>query len=122
MHFLLYNAPYITAILILCAGLYMVITEDSVIKKVIGLSIFQSSLLIFFISLGKIRYGIVPISICDIKPCQVIYSNPLPHVLMLTAIVVGIATMAVAISFCILVQKKFGTLSSSEIMCRVEEE
>lgn len=121
MHFLLHNAPYITSIIIFCAGLYMTITEDSVIKKVIGLSVFQSGILVFFIALGKIRNGVIPISLCQVQPCNVTYSNPLPHVLMLTAIVVGIATMAVAISFCILVQKKFGTLSSSEIDGRVEK-
>ncbi|MBN9542284.1 MAG: cation:proton antiporter subunit C [Alphaproteobacteria bacterium] len=118
----MHNLPYVVAIVIFCIGLYMIITEDSVMKKIIGLTIFQSSILIFFIALGKIRFGIVPVSKCEVTPCDIIYSNPLPHVLMLTAIVVGIATMAVAISFCILVQKKFGTLNSTEILGRAEEE
>ena len=93
------NSIYILAVIVLCSGLYIMIVDNNYIRRIIGLGIFQTSCLIFFIALGKLNIGIIPFDRCaDIKKCTYIYSASLPHVLMLTAIVVGFATLSVGLS------------------------
>ena len=87
----LINLNYNFAIILFCIGLYVVLASNNLMKKLLGLSLFQTSVLWFYISLGKI-YGAKP-PICN-QDCADLYSNPLPHVLMLTAIVVGIANLS----------------------------
>ena len=87
------------------------LTSHNYIHKIIGLGIFQSSVLIFYLSLGKIKTGGVPI----IQEGVNTYTSPVPHVLMLTAIVVGFATLSVALSFIYQIYKYFGTISEHEI-------
>jgi multicomponent Na+:H+ antiporter subunit C len=87
------------------------LTSDNYVRKIIGLSIFQSSILIFYIALGKVKYGAVPI----LKQEAQLYSSPLPHVLMLTAIVVGFATLSVGIALICRMHKQFGVISESQI-------
>ena len=82
----------------------MVLASENLIKRLLGLSLFQTSVLWFYISLGKI-YGAKP-PICPISGCIEIYSNPLPHVLMLTAIVVGIATLALGFALVIKINNR----------------
>lgn len=107
---------YYFAMIILITGLFIMITSDNYLRKLIGLSIFQSSVLVFYISLGKIKDGIVPIDICKQgDTCSYIYTNPLPHVLMLTAIVVGFSTLAVGFAFIYGIYKEYGTLSETKI-------
>ena len=88
------NWNYIVVIMLMMAGLYIIISNQNFIKKLVGLSIFQSSVFIFYISLGKVSGGTAPIltGVSD-----TVYSNPLPHVLILTAIVVGVATNALGL-------------------------
>ena len=88
------NWNYIVVIMLMMAGLYIIISNQNFIKKLVGLSIFQSSVFIFYISLGKVLGGTAPIltGVSD-----TVYSNPLPHVLILTAIVVGVATNALGL-------------------------
>jgi multicomponent Na+:H+ antiporter subunit C len=81
------------------------------VRKIIGLGIFQSSVLIFYIALGKVDVGIPPI----FKDGNHTYSSPLPHVLMLTAIVVGFATLSVGLALIYRIFKEFGTISESKI-------
>lgn len=83
---------YNFAIILFCVGLYITLASEDNIKKLFGLSLFQNSVLWFYIALGKVNNGIPPI-LSDNTINS--YSNPLPHVLMLTAIVVGVATIAV---------------------------
>lgn len=109
------NLIYFFAVIVLTSGLFIMLISDNFIKKIIGLSVFQSSVLIFFISLGKTRDGIVPIDICKSEICEHVYSSPLPHVLMLTAIVVGFATMSVGLALIYQIRKEFGTVLESEI-------
>ena len=114
---------FIFAIFILASGLFVMITSDNYIKKIIGLGIFQSSVLVFYIALGKIKQGIVPIDICMTVPnCNHVFSNPLPHVLMLTAIVVGFATMAVGFALIKQIKQQYGSISEQEIIDQMEEE
>lgn len=94
------------------------LTSDNYVRKIIGLGVFQSSVLIFYIALGKVDKGIVPINRCMgniTQKCEYIYSNPLPHVLMLTAIVVGFATLSVGLSLISRIYKQFGTILESKI-------
>lgn len=109
---------FILAIIVLNSGLYIMLTSDNYIKKIIGLAIFQSSVLIFYIAFGKIAGGAAPI---DIEDPQLLLSSPLPHVLMLTAIVVGFATMSVAFALVKTIKKEYGTISEKEILEQEEE-
>ena len=96
---MLVDMIYLLAVIVLCTGLYIMIVDNNYIRRIIGLGIFQTSCLIFFIALGKINIGIIPFEKCiGEEPCAYAYSGALPHVLMLTAIVVGFATLGVGLA------------------------
>ncbi len=107
---------YWVVILLMMAGLYVVIAKGNLVKKVIGLNIFQVSVIMFYVSMGKVRGGTAPI----VAEGFDVYSNPLPHVLMLTAIVVGVATTALALSLVVRIHEAYGTIEEDEI--REQEE
>jgi multicomponent Na+:H+ antiporter subunit C len=102
---------YWVVIVLMMAGFYVVIAQDNLIKKVVGLNIFQVSVFVFYISMGKIEGGSAPILDDAVK----IYSNPLPHVLILTAIVVGVATTALALALVVRIKRAYGTIEEDEI-------
>lgn len=106
------NIIYFTAAFIFSCGLFIMITSNNYLRKVIGLGIFQSAILIFYIALGKVERGIPPL----LKQEEFLYSNPLPHVLMLTAIVVGFATLAVALALIYRIFHYYGTIEENEIL------
>ena len=108
-YFGLYN--YWVAIILMMTGFYIVISSGNLIKKIIGLNIFQVSVFLFYISMGKITGGKAPIK-TDLSS---IYSNPLPHVLILTAIVVGVATTALGLSLVVRINEEYGTIEEDEI-------
>ncbi len=108
----LYN--YWIVIFLMMTGLYIVISRRNLIKKMVGLSIFQTSVFLLFISMGKKAGGTAPILIEGAE--DVIYSNPLPHVLILTAIVVGVATTAVGLALVVRINEEFGTIEADEIL------
>lgn len=93
-------------------GLYTVITRPNLIKKLIGLSIFQVSVFLFYISMGKITGGTAPI----LAEGTEVYSNPLPHVLILTAIVVGIATLSLGLALVVRIGEAYDTIEEDEII------
>lgn len=103
---------YWIAILLMMSGFYTVIVSGNLIKKLLGLGIFQTSVLIFFISLSKIQGATAPILID--KP-DVVYGNPLPHVLMLTAIVVGVATLSMGMALVVRINEAYGSIEEDEI-------
>ena len=115
---------YWVFIILMVSGLYIVISRENLIKKVIGLNIFQSSVFLFFISIGKIEGGAVPIinhgsEVPIINhgsevPIDIIYSNPLPHVLILTAIVVGVSTTALALSLIVRIYNQYKVIEDDE--------
>lgn len=107
----LYN--YWIFIFLMMVGFYILISRRNLVKKILGLSIFQTSVFIFYISMGKIFGGTAPILIEGRD--DVVYSNPVPHVLILTAIVVGVATTAVALSLVIRIKEAYGTIEGDEI-------
>lgn len=105
----LYN--YWIVVLLMMIGFYIVIAHENLIKKLVGLTIFQTSVFFFYISMGKISEATAPI--LDDK--WQLYSNPLPHVLILTAIVVGIATTALGLAIVVRIQEAYGSIEESEI-------
>ena len=105
----LYN--YWIVIVLMMIGFYIIIAHGHLIKKIVGLNIFQTSVFIFYISLGKVEGGTAPIWQENIT----LYSNPLPHVLILTAIVVGIATTALGLALTIRLKEAYGTIDEDEI-------
>ncbi|MDN4501597.1 cation:proton antiporter subunit C [Alteromonadaceae bacterium BrNp21-10] len=109
MFYDLYN--YWMVIVLMMIGLYIVISRNNLIKKLIGLNIFQTSVFIFYISVGKVDGGTAPI----FSSTETLYSNPLPHVLILTAIVVGIATMALALALVVRIKRAYGTVEDAEL-------
>lgn len=112
----MHNLIYFFAVIILTTGLFIMLTSDNFIRKIIGLAVFQNSILVFYIALGKSSIGIVPIDICkDLDVCPYTFSSPLPHVLMLTAIVVGFATMSVGFALIYKIHKEYGTISEEKI-------
>ena len=115
----LYN--YWVIVILMMTGLYVLIARQNLIKKLIGLGLFQTSIFYLYITLGKMEGGTAPILTTPEaagiagRTGTVLYSNPLPHVLILTAIVVGIATTAVALALAIRIQEEFGTIEDDEI-------
>ena len=108
----LYN--YWMVVVLMVMGLYVLMAERNLVKKVIGLNIFQVSVILFYITLAKVRGGTAPV-VPEGAAEGLVYSNPLPHVLMLTAIVVGIATIAVALALVVRIHEEFGTLEEDEL-------
>jgi len=107
---------YWISIVLMLIGFYAMIAKDNLIKKIIGLNIFQTAIFLFYISLGDIKGGTEPIVSEEMIAQGYVYVNPLPHVLILTAIVVGVATTAVALALVILMYEEYGTIEESEII------
>ena len=102
---------YIVTIFLMMAGLYIVVARGNMVKKLVGLSIFQTSVYLLYIAPGKVIGGTPPI----IDSGFSIYSNPLPHVLILTAIVVGVATLALGLAIVVRINEAFGTVEEDQI-------
>jgi len=105
------------AMALLTVGLYIVIARGNLVKKLVGLSIFQTSVYLLYISAGKIIGGTAPIIAEGFR----VYSNPLPHVLILTAIVVGVATLALGLALVVRIKEAYGTIEEDEIHSQDEE-
>ena len=110
-------------IFLMVSGLYIVIARSNMIKTLVGLGLFQTSVYLLYLSPGKILGGTPPI----IAPGYSVYSNPLPHVLILTAIVVGVATLALGLALVVRINESYGTIEEDEIdrldhLIEVEEE
>ena len=111
---------YWVVIVLMMIGLYIVIARDNLVKKMMGLTIFQVAAIMLYVSMGKVKGGTAPILPPGeghgvIYDPSIVYSNPLPHVLMLTAIVVGIATTALGLSIVVRIYEAYGTVEEDEI-------
>ncbi len=111
MDFFIGHYNYWIVIILMMVGLYTVISRGNLIKKVIGLNIFQVSVFFLYISIGNVEGGAAPI----MAEGTTVYSNPLPHVLILTAIVVGVATTALALALVVRIKESYGTIEEDEI-------
>ena len=108
---------YWVVIVLMMAGLYIMIARQNLIKKMIGLSVFQTSIFYLYIGIGKVSGGTAPILAEGITS----YSNPVPHVLILTAIVVGVATTAVGLALIVRIHEEYGTIEEDEIRAQEEQ-
>lgn len=104
---------YWVFVLLLMIGFYAIVARTNLIKKVIGLSIFQTSVFLMYISMGKVEGGTAPIIIPGLENAT--FSSPLPQVLILTAIVVGISTTALALSIVVRIREEYGTVEEDDI-------
>ena len=111
MDFIISHYNYWIVIFLMMVGLYTVISRGNLIKKIIGLNIFQVSVFFLYISISTVEDGAAPIITEGIK----VYSNPLPHVLILTAIVVGVATTALGLALVVRIKESYGTIEEDEI-------
>ena len=103
---------YWIVFLLMIIGLFLVIGRKNFLKKIVGLTIFQTSVFLLYITFGKIKGGTPPILNNAI---DTVYSNPLPHVLILTAIVVGVATTALGLSLVLRINSEYGSIEEDEI-------
>ncbi len=103
---------YFITVFLMMAGLFIVIARGNLIKKLVGLGIFQTSVYLLYIMPGKVVGGTAPI----ISEAFKLYSNPLPHVLMLTAIVVGVATLALGLALVVRIREAYGSIEEDEIL------
>jgi multicomponent Na+:H+ antiporter subunit C len=102
---------YWVVVVLVMTGLYVVMANANLVKKVLGLNIFQAAVFILYISAGKLEGGTAPILAEGFSR----YANPLPHVLILTAIVVGVATTALALALVVRIHDAYGTIEEDEI-------
>ena len=110
---------YLVVIVLMMGGLFIVISQTNLVKKLVGLAIFQTSVFLFYISAGKIAGGTAPI-LTDAP--GTVYSNPLPHVLILTAIVVGVATTALGLALVLRIHAAFGSIEEDEVLAMKAED
>ncbi len=128
------------SVILMMIGLYAMITKNNLIKKLIGMSIFQTAIILFYVSAGVKEGATIPIVEHRAPATEEVgqasghsdtegeahvinpdhYSNPLPHVLMLTAIVVGVATLGVALAVTQVIYKNFGTLEEDELLAKIK--
>ncbi len=109
---ILSHFSYAVTIFLMIGGLFIVIGRGNLIKKLVGLGIFQTSVYLLYIAPGKIIGGTAPI----VSDAYTVYSNPLPHVLILTAIVVGVATLALGLALVARIREAYGSIEEDEIL------
>ncbi len=120
--FLVGHVNYWLFTVLMMTGLYIVVAKGNLVKKVVGLNIFQTSVFMLYISMGKVTGGTAPIFPADMEiDPEVVYSNPLPHVLILTAIVVGIATTSLALALIVRIREEYDTIEEDGIL-EIEQE
>lgn len=119
MEFVVGYYNYLVVVFLMMLGFYVVISRGNLVKTLVGLSVFQTSVFIFYISLARVRGGTAPILIEGAE--DVVYSSPLPHVLILTAIVVSISTTALGLALVVRIKESYGTIEEDEID-RIEHE
>jgi multicomponent Na+:H+ antiporter subunit C len=124
--FIVGHLNYWLFIVLMMTGLYIVVARGNLVKKIVGLNIFQTSVFMLYISIGKVTGGTAPIypvdsqGVMQVDP-SIVYSNPLPHVLILTAIVVGIATTSLALALIIRIREEYDTIEEEDIL-KIERE
>ena len=127
MQSIISDYKYWIYILLMMIGLYAMLAKNNLVKKVIGMSIFQTAIIVFYVSIGAKKHASIPIiahgpghdaveAAIDITH----YANPLPHVLMLTAIVVSVGTLGVALAICLGIYRRYHSLEEDEIQEKLQ--
>jgi multicomponent Na+:H+ antiporter subunit C len=146
--FFIERLNYVIYVVLLLIGLHGMIAKNNLIKKLIGMTIFQTAIILFYVSVGVKEGATIPIYLSEHDPHgshvsdgdenvndeaghgPVVleaglverYANPLPHVLMLTAIVVGVATLGLALALCLRIYQGYGTIEEDEILAKIERQ
>ncbi|MDC1143025.1 cation:proton antiporter subunit C [Planctomycetota bacterium] len=115
MQFFAEHYNYWISIVLMMIGFYSVIAKSNLVKKAIGLGLFQTGIFLFYVSIGKVSDGTAPVRVIGENASEAVYSNPLPHALILTAIVVSVSTLAVAMAIIINVKEQYGTIDDEDI-------
>jgi multicomponent Na+:H+ antiporter subunit C len=119
--FFLGHYAYWFVIILMCVGLYGILFKKNLVKKTIGLAIFQTSVVLYFVSIASKWGATVPVKDSTIPVEQAAnYLNPLPHTLMLTAIVVGVATLGVAFTLIMAIYNRYETLDEQELLEKIQ--
>lgn len=111
MDFIIGHYNYWVAVFLMMVGFYTIISRGNLVKKIVGLNIFQVSVFMLYISMSTVHGGAAPIITEGVES----YSNPLPHVLILTAIVVGVATTALGLALVVRIKEAYGSIEEDEI-------
>ena len=112
---------FLTVVIIFVWGFYIMVTRYNLVKKLIGMYLIQTSVIFFLVSISAKKGATVPILLSTTEPVKsTIYANPLPHVMTLTAIVVGVATLGVGLALCSAIYKTYGSLDEEEIIKKLE--
>lgn len=124
--FIIGHMNYWLFIALMMTGLYIVVAKGNLVKKIVGLNMFQTAVFMLYISIGKVTGGTAPIYPSNLQgkvkyDPEIVYSNPLPHVLILTAIVVGVATTSLGLAMIIRIREEYGTIEEEGIW-RIEKE
>lgn len=123
LDFVIGHMNYWLVVVLMMTGFYIVVARGNYVKKIVGLNIFQTSVFMFYISVGKVTGGTAPIYPVDLNiDPDIAYSNPLPHVLILTAIVVGVATTSLGLALIIRIREAYGTIEEQEILAIEQKE
>ncbi len=111
------HVNYWVVIMVMMTGLYMAVAQSDLMRKLIGITLFQTAVFFFYISFGFVRDAQVPILTEGAER----YSNPLPHVLILTAIVVGVATTALGLALVVRIRERYGSIDEVELAALADE-
>lgn len=112
------HAPYVLTIVLLLIGLHAMMVKQNLLKKLIGMNVFQGAIILFYIVFAYRDGATVPI-LDPARPDPTAYHNPIPHGLMLTAIVVSVATSGVAMALLIRIYRRFGTIDEAALLKRL---
>jgi multicomponent Na+:H+ antiporter subunit C len=107
---------YWVVIVLMMIGFYTVISHDNLVKKLIGLNLFQTAVFVFYISMGKITGSTAPILMHGEGSEDALYAHPLPHVLILTAIVVGVSTTALGLALVVRINEAYGSIEEDDVL------
>ncbi len=123
LFFAVFERPnFLTFIIIFLWGFYIMMTRYNLVKKLVGMYLVQTSVIFFLVSISAKQEATAPVLLSTTDPVQVAnYTNPLPHVLTLTAIVVGVATLGVGLAMCAAIYRRYGSLDEEEILNRLKE-
>lgn len=120
--FVLFQRPnFLAFVVIFLWGFYIMLTRYNLVKKLVGMYLVQTSVIFFLVSISAKKGATVPVLMTTTDPVRAAdYVNPLPHVLTLTAIVVGVATLGVALALCAAIYREYGTLDEEEVLRKLQ--